>query len=85
MAILKAKRVAKMEPKARKEKLKELKLELIKSNVSANKANAKNKEIKKAIARLITYEKISKLKIKNEEKKDIKITKSISEKVIKNQ
>ena len=85
MAILKAKEVAKMEPKTRKEKLKELKLELIRSNVAANKANAKNKEIKKAIARLITFEKLSKLKIINEEKKDIKITKSKSDKVEINQ
>lgn len=80
MAVLRAKEAAKLEPKARKEKLKELKLELIKSNVAANKANAKNKEIKKAIARLITLEKNSKEK---DQKKEVKLTKSKPEKVKK--
>ena len=41
--------------KDRDEKLKELKIELIKKNITANKANKiKAKEIKKAIARLLT-------------------------------
>jgi len=62
MAILRAKEISKMEPKIRREKLKELKMELIKSNVAANKSNAKSKEIKKAIARIITYEKLNKIK-----------------------
>jgi ribosomal protein L29 len=54
MAILKSKEVAKMPAKERINKLKELRLELIKANVSANKTNAKTKEIKKAISRLLT-------------------------------
>lgn len=37
------------------EKLKELKFELIRANVTANKSSAKTKEIKRAIARLITF------------------------------
>ena len=55
MAILKAKEASKMSEKEREEKLKDLKLELIRANVTANKANAKTKEIKKAISRLLTY------------------------------
>lgn len=60
MAVLKAKEVWKMNQKDREEKLKELKLELVKANVTANKANAKTKEIKRAISRLITISKSSK-------------------------
>ena len=60
MAILKAKDIRKMSKKEREDKFKDLKMELIKANVSANKANAKTKEIKKAIARLITYDIITK-------------------------
>ncbi len=55
MAILKAKDVAKMDVKARKEKLKELKMEFVKAHVTANKSGAKTKEIKRAIARLLTF------------------------------
>jgi ribosomal protein L29 len=55
MAILKAREVAKMSEKDREIKLKELKLELIRSNVTANKTNAKTKEIKRTISRLLSY------------------------------
>ncbi len=55
MALLKSKDIAKMGDKERQEKLKDLRLELIKSTVSANKTNAKTKEIKRAIARLSTF------------------------------
>ena len=55
MSILKAKDIEKMDAKAREEKLKDLKMELVKANVTANKTNAKTKEIKRAIARLITF------------------------------
>ena len=54
MAILKMKDINKMPEKDRKEKLKDLKLELIKANVTANKTNAKTKELKRAVARLNT-------------------------------
>lgn len=66
MAILKFKEIRKMDVKSREEKLKELKFELTKSNVTANKANAKTKEIKRAIARLLTFNKsnIEELKTK---------------------
>lgn len=55
MAILKFKEISKMEKKTLDDKLKDLKLELIKANVSANKTNAKTKEIKRAIARILTF------------------------------
>lgn len=55
MAILKAKDVAKMDAKTRAGKLKDLKIELAKANVTANKTNAKTKEIKRAIARINTF------------------------------
>ena len=54
MAVLKAKEVAKMDKKTKEEKLKELKMELIKANVTAHKTNAKTKEIKRAISRIYT-------------------------------
>ena len=59
MAVLKAKEVAKLTDKERKDKLKELKMELIRANVTANKTNAKTKEIKRAIARILTFTKES--------------------------
>ena len=55
MAILKSKDIAKMEDSERKEKLKELKVELIKANVTANKSGKiKIKEIKRTIAKILT-------------------------------
>ncbi|MEM4259471.1 MAG: hypothetical protein QXS38_01765 [Candidatus Pacearchaeota archaeon] len=57
MALLKNKEIAKLPQKEREEKLKELRVELIKASVTANKANAKTKEIKRAISRLITFNK----------------------------
>lgn len=55
MSILKAKEIGKMGLQDRQEKLKELKFSLLRSNVAANKSSGKTKEIKKAIARLLTY------------------------------
>jgi ribosomal protein L29 len=57
MAILKAKEISKLAQKDRESKLKELRFELIKSSVTANKANSKTKEIKRTISRLITFSK----------------------------
>lgn len=54
MAILKFKEVKKMSDTDKKEKLKDLKMELVRANVTANKTNAKTKEIKRTIARLLT-------------------------------
>ncbi len=61
MAILKSKEIAKMPEKERKEKLKELKMELVKSTISANKSGkVKINEIKKTIARLLTFNRLNK-------------------------
>jgi ribosomal protein L29 len=54
MAILKPKDIRKMNSKESEGKLKDLRLELIKANVTANRSSAKTKEIKRAISRLIT-------------------------------
>ena len=58
MALIKKKEINKMNKKDREDKLKDLKWELIRANVTANKANAKTKEIKRTIARLNTINKI---------------------------
>ncbi len=55
MPIMRKKEIARMNKREKEEKLKELKLELIKANVVANKSNAKTREIKRAISRLLTY------------------------------
>ncbi len=55
MAILKSKDIARMSEKEKQEKLRELKLELIKANVAANKTGKiKIKEIRRTIAKLLT-------------------------------
>jgi len=54
MAILKSKDIARMNDKEKEDKLKELKFELIKANVAANKSGKiKIKEIRRTIARLM--------------------------------
>ena len=68
MVILRAKEVAKMDEKTIKDKLKSLKMELVKANVTANKTNAKHKEIKRAIARLLTFENMTKKKFTKPQK-----------------
>ena len=55
MAILRSKEITKMSEKEKENKLKELKLELIKANVAANKTGkVKIREIKRTIARILT-------------------------------
>ncbi len=55
MAVLKINDAKRLSKEERIAKLKELKMELIRKNVAANKSGkTKNKEIKKAIARLLT-------------------------------
>lgn len=53
--ILSNREIEQMSEKERKEKKKELKKELIKQNV-AGEDNIRPKEIKKAIARILTFE-----------------------------
>ncbi len=56
MAILKSKEIAKMTAKEIEERIKELKMELVKERVSAAKGGKlKTKEIKRTIARLLTF------------------------------
>jgi len=55
MALLRLEDIKKMDKKARNEKIKDLRLELVKANVTAHKSAAKTKEIKRTIARLITF------------------------------
>lgn len=55
MAILRSKDIGKMTDKEKKDKLKELRLELIKANVAANKTGKiKIKEIRRTIAKILT-------------------------------
>lgn len=65
MAVVKAKDASKMDQKARNGKMKELKLELMKSQAGAQKSSGKTKEIKRAIARLLTFNSANKAKEKN--------------------
>ena len=67
MAILRAKDAKKMTKKERNTKIGELRLELAKANVTANKTNAKTKEIKKAISRLITFNTSEKEELKKKQ------------------
>jgi ribosomal protein L29 len=55
MALIKYKDIVKMEKKEFDVRFTELKMELIKANVTANKQNAKTKEIKRSIAKLMTF------------------------------
>ena len=59
MAILRAKDAKNMSHKERNEKLQELRFSLIRGKVTANKANAKTKETRKSIARLLTFNRTS--------------------------
>ena len=65
MALLRTKDIAKMTDKERESKLKDLRFELIKAGVTANKANSKTKEIKRAISRLISFSKSGKEALNN--------------------
>jgi ribosomal protein L29 len=56
MAILKSKDIAKMDVKNIDEKMKELKLEMLKARIASKKGGKSNaKEIKRTIARLMTF------------------------------
>lgn len=66
MAILKPKDLRKMSKEERNKKLKELKLELVKSKVSASKGgSSKIRETKRIIARILTLNKSSKAEEKS--------------------
>ena len=57
MATLKAKDIRNMSKGDREKKMKELKMELVKSLSGNSKAGSKTKEIKKIIARILTLNK----------------------------
>ncbi len=65
MAILRYNDITKMSKQETETKLKDLRLELVKAAVTANKSGAKTKEIKRAISRLITFNKSRKEELKN--------------------
>ena len=65
MTLLRYKELEKMDKKTVDGKLKDLKMELARANVAANKQNAKTKEIKKAISRILTFTKTHKVEVKN--------------------
>lgn len=72
MAVLKNSDVKKMSEKELKDKLKEIKLELTKANVTANKTNAKTKELKRAISRILTAMNAKKqVKLNSPQKKEL--------------
>lgn len=59
MAILRAKEISKMTQEEIKEKIKDLKMELIKDKINSNKGGKiRTNEIKKTIARLITFNRL---------------------------
>ena len=61
MAILKSKDIKRMSSKEIEEKTKELRMELVKSRVAATKGGKiKIREIKRTIARLITFNRLNK-------------------------
>jgi len=65
MGILKTTEISKMSEKELNEKLKELKLELIKNKITSGKSGkSKIGEIKKTIARLLTFNRQNKMSIK---------------------
>ena len=71
MVTLKSKAIKNMTKEDRERKIKELKIELVRSQVNASKSGAsKTKEIKKILARLLTFNKSEeKAKSKEELKK----------------
>ncbi len=64
MAVLRSKDISKMSEKEIQEKIKDLKMELIKEKVSAGKGGKlKTREIKRTIARLLTFDRLNKKSI----------------------
>ncbi len=61
MAVLRSNEISRMDEKEIQNKIKELKMELIRNQVNANKGGKlKTKEIKRTIARLHTFNKLKK-------------------------
>ena len=65
MAALKSKEIAKMNKNEKEKRLKELKLELIKTRANVAKTgSSKSKEIRRMIARIMTFNKSGKEELK---------------------
>ena len=65
MAILKAKDISKMSEKEINDKIKDLKLELVKNQITSGKGGKlKTNEIKRTIARLLTFNRQKKESVK---------------------
>ena len=65
MALLKSKEIAKMVKSEKEKKLKELKLELVKTRTNVAKTgSSKSKEIRRMIARIMTFNKSDKEELK---------------------
>ncbi|MBT4135752.1 50S ribosomal protein L29 [archaeon] len=66
MAILKSKDIAKMNEKEINSKIKDLRMELIKGQVNANKGGKlKTREIKRTIARLHTFNRLNQMSVED--------------------
>jgi ribosomal protein L29 len=63
MAILKLEEIKKMPEKEMQEKLRDLKIELVRAGVSKEKGKMKTKEIKRTIARILTFNRLNKKSI----------------------
>ncbi len=74
MAKLKTQEIMKMSDKEKAEKIIELKLEISKANVTANKASSNTKELKRALARIHTMDRLSKDKINKSDNEELKKT-----------
>lgn len=59
MAIIKYKEIGKLSEKEKIERLKDLKMELVKSGLPNSKSKLRPKEIKKAIAKLLTFNRLN--------------------------
>jgi len=69
MAILKSKDIQKMNEKELEEKIKELKIELAKSTIATKKIGKLNpREIRRTIARLLTFKRLNEIKAQKEKK-----------------
>lgn len=64
MALLRAKDAKKMNKKELEDKIQDLKFEIVRANVTANKNNAKTKLLKRTLARCITFKNLMKEDLK---------------------
>jgi len=76
MAILKSKDIAKMNEKEINSKIKDLRMELIKGQVNANKGGKlKTREIKRTIARLHTFNRLNQMSVEDKDSEKVSLKK----------